>query len=119
MDSSCAPILDGKTKDLFRTDDPAVLLMHFKDAASAYGGLLRGEVPGKGIVNNRVSNHLMRILEEKGIRTQYLQEQNDRETLVHRLKMLPLEIIIRDLAAGSLKDRLGLPEGQKLAHTVL
>lgn len=87
---SSSPMLDGKTKDLYQTDDPQVIRVHFKDAASAYGGLIRGEVPGKGIVNNCVSNYLMQKLEQQGIHTQYLRELDDRNTLVRRLEMIPL-----------------------------
>ena len=119
MDSSSRPWKQGKTKDLFLTEDPQVLRLCFRDAASAYGGLIRGEVPGKGSVNNRVSDHLMRYLEAEGIPTQYLKELDERNTLVRRLDMLPLEVIVRNLAAGSLTERLGLKEGTRLGRVVL
>ena len=119
MHSSSAPVKEGKTKDLYPTDDPQVIRLHFKDAATAYGGFVRGEVPGKGAVNNRVSNFLMRLLQADGIPTQYLRELDERNTLVRKLDMLPIEVIVRNLAAGSLTERLGLKEGTRLARTIL
>jgi len=106
--------LQGKAKDLWLTDDPAILQVCFKDACSAYNGLIRGEVRGKGAVNNRVCAYLMRRLEENGIATQLIGEADETSSFIRRLDMLPLEVITRNVSAGSLIQRIGVAEGTKL-----
>ena len=112
-------LYEGKAKKVFATDDPNVVLVSYKDDATAFNGLKKGTITGKGVINNRMSNFLMKILEKDGIPTHYLEELNDRETLVKRVHIVPLEVIVRNIAAGSLSKRLGLPEGTKLGKTVL
>ena len=112
-------LYEGKAKKVFRTDDPDVYLVDYKDDATAGNGAKKGTIRGKGVINNRVTNHLMRMLEEKGIPTHYVKELSERETLVKRVTIVPLEVIVRNVAAGSLSKRLGLPEGTKLKSTVL
>ena len=112
-------LYEGKAKKVFATDDPEVVLVDYKDDATAQNGLKKGTVAGKGAVNNRVTNHLMRLLENHGVPTHFLQELNDRETLVKRVTIVPLEVIVRNIAAGSLATRLGLEEGTKMGKTVL
>lgn len=112
-------IYEGKAKKVYNTDDPDIVLVDYKDDATAFNGLKKGTVIGKGIVNNRVSNHMFRMLEEKGIPTHYVEQISDRETLVKKVEIVQVEVIVRNIAAGSLSGRLGLPEGTKMPVTVL
>ena len=112
-------LYEGKAKKVFATDDPNVVLVDYKDDATAFNGLKKGTILGKGVINNRVTNFLMQMLEKNGIPTHYIEEISDRETLVKKVTIVPLEVIVRNIAAGSLSKRLGLPEGTKLAKTVL
>ena len=112
-------LYEGKAKKVFATDDPNVVLVDYKDDATAFNGLKKGTIVGKGVVNNLVSNHLFKMLEKNGIPTHYIEEISDRETLVKKVHIVPLEVIVRNIAAGSLSKRLGLPEGTKLKQTVL
>ena len=112
-------LYEGKAKRVYATDDPKVAMVEYKDDATAFNGQKRGTIAGKGVVNNRVSNHMFRMLEAEGIRTHYIEEVSDRETLVKRVEIVPVEVIVRNIAAGSISKRLGLPEGQKLGTTVL
>jgi len=112
-------IYEGKAKKVFNTDDPQLVLVDYKDDATAFNGLKKGTIVGKGIVNNRVSNHMFKMLEEKGIPTHYVEQISDRETLVRKVEIVQVEVIVRNIAAGSLSKRLGLPEGTKMPVTVL
>ena len=112
-------LYEGKAKQVFATDDPEILLVYYKDDATAGNGAKKGTILGKGAVNNRVTNNLMRMLETKGVPTHYVEELSERETLVKRVEIVPLEVIVRNVAAGSLSKRLGLSEGTKLKTTVL
>ena len=112
-------LYEGKAKKVFETSDPNYLIVDYNDDATAFNGLKKGTIESKGIINNKVTNYLMKMLGEKGIPTHYVEEISDRETIVKRVSIVPLEVIVRNIAAGSLSKRLGLPEGTKLAHTVL
>lgn len=112
-------LYEGKAKKVFATDDPKVVLVSYKDDATAGNGAKRGTIRDKGVVNNRVTNSLMRMLESRGIPTHYIEELSERETLVKKVEIVPLEVIVRNVAAGSLAKRLGLEEGTKLRSTVL
>jgi len=112
-------LYEGKAKKVFATEDPAYCIVSYKDDATAFNGLKKGTILGKGAINNRVTNHLMRLLEKQGIPTHLVEELNDRETVVRRVQIVPLEVIVRNIAAGSLAKRLGLEEGVKLGKTVL
>ena len=112
-------LYEGKAKKVYLTDNDDVVLVSYKDDATAFNGIKKGTILGKGVVNNRCSNHLFKMLESKGIPTHYVEEINDRETFVKKVKIVPLEVIVRNIAAGSLSKRLGIPEGTKLAKTVL
>ncbi|MDR0409990.1 MAG: phosphoribosylaminoimidazolesuccinocarboxamide synthase, partial [Spirochaetaceae bacterium] len=112
-------LYEGKAKRVFKTDVEGVCIVEYKDDATAGNGAKKGVIAGKGAVNNRVSNRLMRLLEERGISTHLVKELSDTETAVLRLDIVPLEVIVRNIAAGSLAARLGLPEGTKLSSTVL
>ncbi len=112
-------LYEGKAKRVYKTDDPNVYMVDYKDDATAFNGLKKGTIAGKGVINNRVTNHLMKLLEKNGIPTHLVKEISDRETLVKKVSIVPLEVIVRNIAAGSLAKRLGLPEGTKLKKTVL
>ena len=112
-------LYEGKAKQVFATEDPNVVMVHYKDDATAQNGLKKGTIVGKGVINNRMSNAMFQMLEENGIPTHYVKELNDRDTLVKHVKIVPLEVIVRNIAAGSLAERLGVPEGTKMASTVL
>lgn len=110
---------EGKAKKVYATANPDYCIVSYKDDATAFNGLKKGTILGKGAINNRVTNHLMRLLEKEGVPTHLVEELNDRETLVRRVQIVPLEVIVRNIAAGSLSKRLGIPEGEKLGSTVL
>ena len=112
-------LYDGKAKQIFATDDPKLAIIHYKDNTSAYNGLKTGMIEGKGIINNRVSNHLMKMLERHGIESHVVEQLSDRETLVRRVEIIPVELVVRNIAAGSLAKRIGYPEGTRLASTVV
>jgi len=112
-------VYEGKAKKVFATDDPDLFIVDYKDDATAFNGEKKGTIVGKGVINNRVTNHLMKLLESKGIPTHLVEELSERETLVKKVKIVPIEVIVRNIAAGSLSKRLGLAEGTKLASTVL
>ena len=106
---------EGKAKKVFATDDPELCIVSYKDDATAFNGLKKGEIAGKGVVNNRMSNYLMKLLAEKaGIPTHFVEELSDRETLVKKVSIVPLEVIVRNIAAGSFSQRFGVKEGTKL-----
>ena len=104
-------LYEGKAKKVFRTDDPELLIVSYKDDATAFNGLKKGTIVGKGVINNRMSNLLMKRLEASGIPTHFVEELNDRETLVKKVSIVPLEVIIRNIAAGSFSKRYGVEEG--------
>ena len=110
---------EGKAKKVFATDDPAYCIVSYKDDATAFNGVKKGTITGKGVVNNRLTNFLMQKLEEAGVPTHFVEELNDRETLVRRVTIIPLEVIVRNVAAGSFSKRLGVPEGTPLLTPVL
>jgi phosphoribosylaminoimidazole-succinocarboxamide synthase len=112
-------LYEGKAKKVYKTDDPQQLLVSYKDDATAFNGLKKGSIQGKGSVNNRMTNFLMQKLEQQGIPTHFVRQLSDTDTLVKRVSIVPLEVIVRNIAAGSLSKRLGLPEGTPLQQTVL
>ena len=112
-------LYEGKAKRVYTTDDSELLIVSYKDDATAFNGVKKGTIDAKGAVNNLVSNHLMKLLEVDGVKTHLVETLNDRDTLVRKVTIVPLEVIVRNIAAGSLSKRLGLPEGTKMAKTVL
>ena len=104
-------LYEGKAKKVFATDDPELLIVSYKDDATAFNGLKKGTIVGKGVINNRMSNLLMQHLEKAGIPTHFVEELSDRETLVKKVSIVPLEVIIRNIAAGSFSKRYGVDEG--------
>ena len=112
-------LYEGKAKRVYATTDPDIVLVSYKDDATAFNGLKKGTILGKGVVNNVCSNHMFRLLEEKGIPTHYVEEINERETYVKKVEIVPLEVIIRNRAAGSFSKRYGVAEGTALSTTVI
>ena len=112
-------IYEGKAKRVYNTDDENLVIVSYKDDATAFNGVKRGTIVGKGVVNNKMSNLMMKMLEAKGIPTHYVEEISDRETIVKKVEIVKVEVIVRNIAAGSLSKRLGLPEGILLKTTVL
>ena len=104
-------LYEGKAKKVFATDDPQVVIVSYKDDATAFNGLKKGTITGKGAINNRMTNNLMRRLEAAGIPTHYVEELSDRETAVKKVSIVPLEVIIRNISAGSFAKRYGVEEG--------
>ena len=115
----CEMLYEGKAKKVYATEDPELYIVDYKDDATAFNGLKKGTISGKGVINNRVTNHLMKMLESKGIPTHFVEELSDRETVVKKVKIVPLEVIVRNIAAGSMSKRLGIEEGTVLPTTVL
>jgi phosphoribosylaminoimidazole-succinocarboxamide synthase len=112
-------LYEGKAKKVFATDDPSLCIVSYKDDATAGNGAKKGTIAGKGEINNCVTNHFMKLLEAQGIATHFVEQLSPRETLVKRVSIVPLEVIVRNIAAGSLATRLGLTEGVKMPKPVL
>ena len=112
-------LYEGKAKKVWSTDIDEVVLVDYKDDATAFNGLKKGTITGKGVVNNKMSNHMFKLLEKEGVPTHYVEQISDRETLVKKVQIVPLEVIIRNIAAGSMSKRLGIPEGKELLTPVL
>ena len=104
-------LYEGKAKKVFATEDPEIVIVSYKDDATALDGLKKGTIVGKGAINNRMSNYIMRLLEKHGVPTHFVEELNDRETAVKKVSIVPLEVIIRNISAGSFAKRYGVEEG--------
>ena len=115
----CELLYEGKAKKVYATDDKDYCIVDYKDDATAFNGLKKGTIVGKGVVNNKMSNYMFQMLEKKGIKTDFVEELSDRETLVKKVHIVPLEVIIRNKAAGSLAKRLGMEEGTPMKTPVL
>ena len=98
-------LYEGKAKRVYATEDPEKYIVDYKDDATAFNGEKKGTILGKGVINNRVTNHLMRMLEKEGVPTHYVEEISDRETIVKKVKIVPLEVIVRNISAGSFAKR--------------
>ncbi|UCD10831.1 MAG: phosphoribosylaminoimidazolesuccinocarboxamide synthase [Nitrospinaceae bacterium] len=112
-------LYEGKAKILYATDDPDRLVQYFKDDASAFNGIKKGTIVDKGVINNQFSTRIFRFLEENGVATHFVDHLSDREMLVKNLKIIPVEVVLRNVAAGSLTKRLGIKEGQPLDPPIL
>ena len=106
-------LYEGKAKKVYTTEDPDVLIVSYKDDATAFNGLKKGTIVGKGAVNNRMTNFIFQKLESKGVPTHLVEELNDRETVVRKVEIIPLEVIIRNYSAGSFAKKMGMEEGVK------
>ncbi len=112
-------LYEGKAKSLHSTENEDLVIQYFKDDASAFNGIKKGTIVDKGVVNNHVSTTLFKFLEEKGIATHFVETLNDREMLVKKLNIIPVEVVLRNVVAGSLAKRMGAPEGQELKNPIL
>lgn len=106
-----AQLYEGKAKKVYATDDNVLVIVSYKDDATAFNGLKKGTIEGKGVINNKMSNFLMQILEKEGVKTHFVKELSERDTLVKRVTILPLEVIIRNISAGSFAKHYGVKEG--------
>lgn len=104
-------IYEGKAKKVFKTEDPDLLIVDYKDDATAFNGEKKGQIAGKGVINNRMSNMMMQMLAKKGVPSHFVEEISDRETIVKAVKIMPLEVIVRNISAGSFAKRYGVEEG--------
>lgn len=112
-------LYEGKAKKVFATNDPDLVIVSYKDDATALDGLKKGTISGKGVINNKMSNYLCRLLEKHGVPTHYVEELNDRETVVKKVSIVPLEVIIRNISAGSFAKRYGVEEGIVFAEPTI
>ncbi len=112
-------LYEGKAKKVFKTEDPDVLIVDYKDDATAFNGLKKGSIAGKGAINNRMTNYVFSLLEKEGVPTHLVEELSDRETAVKKVEIVPLEVIIRNIAAGSFSKKLGIEEGTPLLQPTL
>jgi phosphoribosylaminoimidazole-succinocarboxamide synthase len=112
-------LYEGKAKQVYATDDPEQVIVVYKDDATAFNGAKRGAITGKGALNNHMTAIFFQLLESKGIRSHFVETLSDREQLVRRVKIIPIEVVVRNIAAGSLSKRLGLPEGEELARSIV
>ena len=112
-------IYEGKAKKVFSTDNDDYCIVSYKDDATAFNGEKKGTIVGKGVVNNRMSNFMFKLLEAKGVPTDFVEELNDRETVLKKVEIVPIEVIIRNKAAGSFSKRFGVPEGTALKCSTL
>ena len=104
-------LYEGKAKKVYATSDPELVIVDYKDDATAFNGLKKGTIVGKGVVNNRMTNMMMRLLEKNGVPTHFVEELSDRDTVVKKVAIVPLEVIIRNVSAGSFAKRYGVEEG--------
>jgi len=108
-------LYEGKAKKVFATENPDYVIVSYKDDATAFNGVKRGTIVGKGVINNKMTNYMMQLLEKKGVPTHFVEQIDDRNTVVKKVQIVPLEVIIRNVAAGSFSKHYGVPEGTKLA----
>ena len=112
-------LYEGTAKTVYATEDPAVVIVDYKDDATAFNGVKKGTIVGKGVINNRMSNYVMKQLEKEGVPTHLVEELSDRETAVKKVSIVPLEVIVRNVAAGSFSKRMGVEEGRELLCPIL
>ena len=112
-------LYEGKAKKVFATENPEVVIVDYKDDATAFNGEKKGTIVGKGVINNRMSNYIMKQLEKEGVPTHLVEELSDRETAVKKVSIVPLEVIVRNVAAGSFSKRMGVEEGKDLLCPIL
>ena len=112
-------LYEGKAKKVFATNDPDLVIVSYKDDATAFNGLKKGTISGKGVINNRMTNYMFKLLEKEGVPTHYVEEISDRETIVKKVEIVPLEVIVRNVAAGSFSKKLGVEEGTPLKRPTL
>lgn len=112
-------LYEGKAKKVFATEDPGIVIVDYKDDATAFNGVKKGTIVGKGAINNRMTNHVFKLIEAEGIPTHLVEELSDRETAVKKVQIVPLEVIVRNVAAGSFSKRMGVEEGRELLCPII
>ncbi len=112
-------LYEGKAKRVYETNDPALVIVDYKDDATAFNGEKKGTITGKGVINNRMTNYMFSLLEQEGVPTHLVEEISERETIVKKVSIVPLEVIIRNVAAGSFSKRMGVEEGKQLLTPIL
>ncbi len=112
-------LYEGKAKKVFATNDPDVVIVDYKDDATAFNGEKKGTIAGKGVINNKMTNYMFKLLEKEGVPTHLIEEISDRETIVKKVEIVPLEVIVRNVAAGSFSKKLGIEEGTPLKQPTL
>lgn len=112
-------LYEGKAKKVYATNDPDLVIVDYKDDATAFNGEKKGTISGKGVINNRMTNFMFKMLEKEGVPTHLVEEISDRETIVKKVSIVPLEVIIRNVAAGSFSKRMGVEEGRQLLTPIL
>ena len=112
-------LYEGKAKKVYATNDPDLVIVDYKDDATAFNGEKKGTIAGKGVINNRMTNFMFKMLEKEGVPTHLVEEISDRETIVKKVSIVPLEVIIRNVAAGSFSKRMGVEEGKQLLCPIL
>ncbi|MGN0608104.1 MAG: phosphoribosylaminoimidazolesuccinocarboxamide synthase [Oscillospiraceae bacterium] len=112
-------LYEGKAKKVFATSDPDYVIVDYKDDATAFNGVKKGTISGKGVINNKMSNYMFKQLEQAGVPTHFVEEISDRETIVKKVEIVPLEVIVRNVAAGSFSKKLGIEEGTPLKQPTL
>ena len=112
-------LYEGKAKKVYATNDPDLVIVSYKDDATAFNGLKKGTISGKGVINNRMTNYMFKLLEKEGVPTHYVKEISERETIVKKVEIVPLEVIVRNVAAGSFSKKLGVEEGTPLKRPTL
>ncbi len=112
-------LYEGKAKKVYATNDPDLVIVDYKDDATAFNGEKKGTISGKGVINNKMTNYMFKMLEKEGVPTHLVEEISDRETIVKKVSIVPLEVIIRNVAAGSFSKRMGVEEGRKLLTPIL
>ncbi len=112
-------LYEGKAKKVYATNDPDLVIVDYKDDATAFNGEKKGTISGKGVINNRMTNYMFKMLEKEGVPTHLVEEISERETIVKKVSIVPLEVIIRNVAAGSFSKRMGVEEGTKLLTPIL
>ena len=112
-------LYEGKAKKVFATENPEYVIVSYKDDATAFNGLKKGTITGKGVINNRMTNLLMQMLEKAGVKTHFVEELSDRETLVRKVSIVPLEVIVRNVSAGSFSKRYGVEEGIRFENPTI
>ena len=112
-------LYEGKAKKVYATNDPNLVIVDYKDDATAFNGEKKGTISGKGVINNKMTNYMFKMLEKEGVPTHLVEEISDRETIVKKVSIVPLEVIIRNVAAGSFSKRMGVEEGKQLLCPIL
>ncbi|MBI4667205.1 MAG: phosphoribosylaminoimidazolesuccinocarboxamide synthase [Nitrospinae bacterium] len=112
-------LYEGKAKQIYATSDPSLVIQYFKDDATAFNGKKKGIISNKGVCNNTISSHIFSLLEKEGVKTHFVEKLSDREMLVKKVGIIPVEVVMRNVTAGSLSTRMGVPEGEQLPEPVL